>query len=137
MCAGNAIYGTNSKRRRFEYTGHGIGLPVCFVKDGIEPGCLKVVKCTLSGGEQTVCIRLPNGDIFSSVTQLSSKPQSFLSCEKETRDNNKSILWRICYTNKLYWKSVFSSGRYIVNRSGVGMEYKETPMCGKEVYQQD
>lgn len=70
---------------RFEYIGHDIGLPVCFVKDGISPGCLKVVKCTLSGGEQTVCIRLPNGDTFSSVTQLSSKPQSFLPCEKETR----------------------------------------------------
>ena len=41
----------------------------------------------------------------------------FLPCRKETRDNNKTILWRTCYTNKLYWLNVSGSGRYIVDGS--------------------
>lgn len=81
----------------FNYSGYGVGLPICFSKGTSQnfTGCLPTRARTITRTNQRVIVTLPPDGInaSSSVTP----PQTVDPCEKETRTSNKTALWRNCY----------------------------------------
>ncbi|XP_039708500.1 endogenous retrovirus group K member 113 Env polyprotein-like [Pteropus medius] len=81
----------------FNYTGFGVGLPICFVANGTAPGCLNITRQSWSEGAQVVRLGAPDGHVDSSIQ---GAPQEFRPCGKGDRTTKKTILWKRCCQEK-------------------------------------
>ena len=77
------------------YTGSGIGLPICFSKNETIPSCLNVSRISLSEGARVMHLCAPGGG--ENVEEALPPPQSLSLCGKKTRQQQNSVLEELLY----------------------------------------
>ena len=114
--------GRSDKReeRRFNYTGSGIGLPICFSKRGsATTGCLPLYGSSLirNDREKRPLLFGCNYPKGAQVNSPPPSPQSFPPCGEEEL-SSRTIHWKRCYVPAPARYNMTGTDQYILNWSG-------------------
>lgn len=106
--------------RNFNYSGMGIGLPVCFVKNMSTSGCLRSSPVTMHTNNslvgQTVRLNLLGDSSRGKKINL-PVPQSRLSCKTRLGLGIETVPWKVCHGSNPVRYDILGTGRYIIDWS--------------------
>lgn len=106
--------------KNFNYSGVGVGLPICLAKNTSVPGCLQNSPITMHTNDSSLgwTVRFISlGDWSVGKKIKIPVPQMHLPCKKEAGLGTETVPWKDCRRNSPIRYDVNGTGRYIIDWS--------------------